>query len=422
MTQVVPRDIAVHYQRVQSFQRDAVGAALAGWREVSPDRISESWRLLIPAVAVAVTSAQISAAESALIAHGDMAVATGQYRLPSAFVVPESFAGEGSTGEPLDEALYAPVFRAKEAIAGGITAVVALREARAHVERIVGSMVADAGRKAGAATMATRFTGGYVRMLNPPSCSRCAILAGRWYRWNDGFLRHPRCDCVHIPSKSGQWARDEGFVSDPYDYFNSMSEEEQNRFLGPSNAKAVRDGADIFQVTNAGRGRAKDGLTTTASTHKRRGIYRGDAPRLTPEGIYQRAGSKTEARKMLEECGYILPGGQDPKGVLRGDREGFGQLGRGGTRAGARWVVEEARRTGVRHPRARETMTAAERRRFDAELSWQAVREGRNPYGRGPLTDSGRRRAEHAYERFVLGMYGGDSTLTTAQRARFYGI
>src|SRR5690606_27642678 len=41
---------------------------------------------------------------------------------------------------------------------------------------------------------------GYVRMLNPPSCSRCAVLAGRFYKKNQGFLRHPGCDCRHIPA------------------------------------------------------------------------------------------------------------------------------------------------------------------------------------------------------------------------------
>src|SRR5690606_23965723 len=33
----------------------------------------------------------------------------------------------------------------------------------------------------------------YVRMLTPPSCSRCTVLAGRWYRKNAGFARHPGC-------------------------------------------------------------------------------------------------------------------------------------------------------------------------------------------------------------------------------------
>lgn len=404
MPQTVPSDVAKHYERVQSYQRDALRVALAAWGEVAPAAISETWGPLLPTVTVAVTSAQISAAESSLVSYRDMAVKTGQYRLPRAFVDPDSVAGESSDGGDLEAALYVPAIRAKQAISAGVAPAPAMKAVQSEFRMLVGSLVADSGRKAATALNATRFTGGYVRMLNPPSCSRCAILAGRWFRWNDGFQRHPQCDCVHIPAKSGDWARDEGFVSDPYEYFESLSEADQARLFGKSNARAIRDGADIFQVENATRGMSIDGQTTTASTSKR-GIYRGRGPRLTPDAIYRTAGTRTNALKMLEEYGYVLPGGQDPQGVLRGQREGFGQMGRGGKRAGARWAVEEARRTGVRHPMSRATMTAAERRRLDAGLRWDAVREGRNPYGAGPLTDQIRAQVERDYEITVLSLY-----------------
>lgn len=404
MPQTVPSDVAKHYERVQSYQRDALRVALSAWGEVAPGAISETWEPLLPTVTVAVTSAQISAAESSLVSYRDMAVKTGQYRLPRAFVDPDSVAGESSDGGDLEAALYVPAIRAKQAISAGAAPAPAMRAVQSEFRMLVGSLVADSGRKAATALNATRFTGGYVRMLNPPSCSRCAILAGRWFRWNDGFQRHPQCDCVHIPAKSGDWARDEGFVSDPYEYFESLSEADQARLFGKSNARAIRDGADIFQVENAKRGMAIDGQTTTAST-SRRGIYRGRGARLTPDAIYRTAGTRANALKMLEEYGYVLPGGQDPQGVLRGQREGFGQMGRGGKRAGARWAVEEARRTGVRHPMSRATMTAAERRRLDAGLRWDAVREGRNPYGAGPLTDQIRAQVERDYEITVLSLY-----------------
>lgn len=406
--QRVPSDVSDHYVRVQGYQRDAVLAALAAWREVNPGRISQSWEPMLPAVTTAVTSSQISAAESALMANGSMRVATGQYELPEAFADPESFAGQSSDAGDLSAALYVPAIRAKQAIANGAAPAAALLDTRKEFEKIVRSLVSDSGRQAATAGNATHFTGGYVRMLNPPSCSRCAILAGRWFRWNDGFQRHPQCDCVHIPSKSGAWARDEGFVSDPYDYFNSLSQEDQARLYGASNAQAIRDGADIFQVENSKIGRSTDKMSTTASTSKRRGIYRGPGERLTPDGIYARAGGDRDAAlRGLEKYGYILPGGQDPHGVLRGQREGYGQMGRGGKRVGARHAVEQARRTGVRHPMSRATMTSAERHRFDAGANWDAVREGRNPFGRGPLTDKMRLQVERDYEIAVLGFYGG---------------
>lgn len=415
--QQVPSDIAKHYERVQGYQATALRETLRAWREVDPARISETWRLHLPFVAAAVTSSQISAAESALIADGDMAVATGQYVLPTGFVDPESTAGVASDGGDLEAALYALAIASKQAIAGGAAPRVAVAGVREQFDKIVRSLVSDSGRQAATADNPMRFAGGYTRMLNPPSCKKCVILAGRWYRWNTGFQRHPRCDCVHIGVKSKQWAADEGFIGDPYEYFNGLPESEQDRFFGAGNAQAVRDGGDIFQVVNATTKRTRDGgplsldgMTTTASTG-RRGIYRRGT-RLTPDGIYEAAGDdKAKARRMLEEYGYILPGGQDPAGVLRGQREGYGQMGRGGTRVGARLAVERARATGVRHPTSRATMTAAERRRFDAGASWDAVREGRNPYGRTPLTDMDRRRAEFAYQKYVLGMFGGDPAL-----------
>src|SRR5699024_12118926 len=87
-------------------------------------------------------------------------------------------------------ALYLPSIRAKQTIKGGTLPAEALRRTRDEFAKIVSGLVSDAGRKAATAGNATHFTGGYVRMLNPPSCSRCAILAGRWYRWNDRSEEH----------------------------------------------------------------------------------------------------------------------------------------------------------------------------------------------------------------------------------------
>ena len=55
-------------------------------------------------------------------------------------------------------------------------------------------------------------------------------------------------------------------------------------------------------------------------------------------------------------------------------------MGRGGTRRAASEAVQLARETGVRDPRSRYTMTAAERRLYDAERNWDEVLAGRNPY------------------------------------------
>src|SRR5699024_12476934 len=105
-----------------------------------------------------------------------------------------------------------------------------------------------------------------------------------------------------------------------HEELNAPSEADQALLCGKDSAPAVRDGARIFQGENAKRGRGRDKMTPTASTG-RRGIYRGRGARLTPDGIYERAGGNRDAAlRMLEQYGYVLPGGQGPQGVLRGQR------------------------------------------------------------------------------------------------------
>src|SRR5690606_16892226 len=99
-----------------------------------------------------------------------------------------------------------------------------LREAlaigQATLDMIVRTQVADAGRVAdGVALAARRRAGGYVRMVVGATCDRCIILAGRWYRWNQGFQRHPRCDCIHIPAREDTA---ESVQTDPRKLFDSM--------------------------------------------------------------------------------------------------------------------------------------------------------------------------------------------------------
>jgi hypothetical protein len=109
--------------------------------------------------------------------------------------------------------------------------------------------------------------GGYVRVLNPPSCQRCAILAGRFYRWSSGFRRHPRCDCVNLPSEQAGWAKSEGFLTDPMDAYRERSDPRPDQ----AQVNAIENGADIGQVVNATRGMSTTALTTREA-NSRRGI------------------------------------------------------------------------------------------------------------------------------------------------------
>lgn len=251
----------------------------------------------------------------------------------------------------------------------------------AAFQRIVLTQLHDVGRTSAGIGVTARPGAGYVRMIGPTACSRCAILAGRFYRWNAGFLRHPRCGCENVPTTDTASSE---LISDPYAYFNSLDPAAQDRAFTKAGAQAIRDGADMSQVVNARRGMTPNGNFTTEGTTQRgnasRGLNRGQR-RMTPELIYkQAAGDRQMALDLMRRQGYILPQGQISAGALRGQVEGFGQLGGGGARRAASNAVEEARRTGVRDPRSRYTMTAAERRLFDARIDYERALSGINPY------------------------------------------
>jgi hypothetical protein len=197
-----------------------------------------------------------------------------------------------------------------------------------------------------------------------------------------------------------------------------LDAEAQEKVFGKSAANAIRDGGDIFQVVNANRGTKPGGLITSEGTSRRGNFGRGRQPRLTPEGIYSQGLPREETLRLLELNGYILPGGQNPTGVIRGQAEGFGALGRGGTRVGVRNAIEEARRTGERNPAIRATMTAAERRVFDAQANWDAVQAGRNPFSSKNLTPELAAAAENDFRNIIV---NGDAAAKITARKSMGG-
>lgn len=177
-------------------------------------------------------------------------------------------------------------------------------------DMIVAGLVADAGRSAAGAFTSSRATEyGHVRHLVTPSCSRCAVLAGRFYRWSTGFQRHPNCDCIMVPSSAN--ASDD-LVSDPMEAFKNG----QISDLSKSEADAIRDGADISQVVNVRRGMTEVNFmgrrlsASTEGTTVRGQAWRGRTgrnmpARLTPESIYRVADDRADALRMLKLHGYI---------------------------------------------------------------------------------------------------------------------
>lgn len=354
----IPPAISHHYALVRDQEARALATATRQWHKLGPNWIGQAWAERIPTVTAAITTAQRTAAASALVSGALALGEQGQWAPPDGLVDPDAFAGLAADGRNLETLLRAPAITTRTLIADGMEPAQALAAGGRQLSMMVLTEIADAGRGAAGVQIAARPRVGYVRMLNPPSCSRCVVLAGRFYRWNQGFLRHPRCDCKHVPTMVTDQAEAfaEGLIDDPYEAFNRMSEAEQNRVFTNAGAQAIRDGADMYQVVNARRGMKYRGAFTSEGTSKHGWagqILRRGQKRMTPETIYRLNPNREQAVEALRAQGYITGRGQVSGGALRGQYE----------------ATYEGRR-----------MTAAEKRVAIATRDWQDVQNGLNPW------------------------------------------
>lgn len=259
---------------------------------------------------------------------------------------PSGYAGWNGDGRTIEAALGAAIAHAGETYSNAQATIppaafdqeaqaqAALDSGRLLLGTIASTALADTARAAiGASYAGHRGVDGYLRTLTPPSCSRCIVLAGRFYRWSAGFQRHPKCDCINIPAHRGDTP-----LIEPTDYFHSLPTTEQDRAFTKAGAQAIRDGADISQVVNARQGmRLAQELgpnmpITLEGTTKRgwfgggyaarkygdtdwfqrfgyaksEGRNRTTAVRLMPETIYSLASDRAEAIQLLKRYGFFL--------------------------------------------------------------------------------------------------------------------
>lgn len=218
-----------------------------------------------------------------------VAAGVGAYQLAAASLAaeftPAQLAEQNIDAPPAGSFIAASVLTSRPALVGMLEAAAST----AALDRLIATLVTDSARTAMSVEVGQRRNlVGYVRALNPPSCGRCAVLAGRVYRYSSGFQRHPGCDCLMTPVAS----MTSDLVTDPTQAF----ENGQIRGLSKSDADAINDGADIGQVVNVRRKAA--GLTEGSSV-----LVRGGKP--TPTGIYRVASDRTQAISLLKRYGYI---------------------------------------------------------------------------------------------------------------------
>lgn len=271
----------------------------AAWSAVDPARISESWASRIGVLLGLLMAAQHAAAGSADRYLAAVLAEQGLDAAPAGIVDPASLSGVASDGRDLASLLALAGVTAKVSLSRGAAVDRAMASGGALAELIGHTQVADAGRIADqVALTAQPQASGYVRMIVGRTCSRCLILAGRFYRYNAGFRRHPRCDCIHIPGRE-QTAGD--LRTDPAEAFRRMSRAEQDEVFGKAGAQAIREGADMARVVNARRGMrtAADGRLYTIEAAGRR-------PRLVPEQIFRDAKDRDDAIRLLKLHGFLI--------------------------------------------------------------------------------------------------------------------
>lgn len=348
--QTIPDTASAYLTRSEQRRTALIKRLNAAWGRMGDD-FNTSFLELVPQLMATTNAAQAAAVEDAIAYIPAVLADMGQRQLdrPAARIATSAFVGVAGDGLPTETLLYGAVTHSKTAVGGGASSERALAAGWRYLELAATTLLSDTSRAAEGLASGIRPVTGFVRMLTPPSCGRCVVLAGKHYKRNQGFLRHNRCDCRHIPASEGL-AGD--MMTDPRAYLDGLSPEKLRKALGSeANAKAYAEfGADPYQIINAyrarllvvaGRATTYSGSLRTAQIYGRdvkysteamtkRGLAfkqmqtvralsrepsaaRGEtarvvfAPRLMPESIFEIAGTnQSRALQMLRDHGWIV--------------------------------------------------------------------------------------------------------------------
>jgi hypothetical protein len=350
LAQSLPPSAEAYGAEQRSEIAAAVSAARRLWRRMGAD-FDLSYALIERQLLEVADRAQSRVAVGAQAYIPAVLAETGQSRAVTARFEVDALSLVGTAGDGLstDGLLYGAVTHAKVRVGAGAPVSEALVSGGKWLTTAMSTLLSDTGRSSERlATMARPVTG-WVRMLEPPSCGRCVVLAGKRVSTSTPFRRHPKCDCRHIPTSESIAGE---FTVDARSYFDSLDEAGQIKLMGSkANAAAVRDfDADINQIVNAYRkggdvrpaqiyGRdikySTEGTTRRGLAYTRMSQMRGSqtaidrsqtairitrtgpeirtiertvqrAPRLMPESIAQIATDRADQERLLRLYGWLL--------------------------------------------------------------------------------------------------------------------
>lgn len=293
---LAPTRASEEYEAQKRLTFAAVVAMRRQWRRMGPDWDS-SYASVGPRLAVLLTAAQLGSARQGAAYVPEVLEQQGMDPEPVGQVRPQAFAGVAADGRSLESLLSLTLLRSKTA--GSLDA------GASFLDMVVETEIADAHRGAIQVATIARTRTGYVRMVNTPCCKDCAVQAGKFFRANAGFLRHPNCKCYHLPT------------TDPGSKYATYPDPSEITGLTVGERKALDAGGDYSQVLNAGRGRDRtrgvrvtdvSKMTTTEGATRRgaAGKQLRGRQRLTPDAIYDLSGTdEALARRLLKENGYL---------------------------------------------------------------------------------------------------------------------
>lgn len=242
-------EVLAHQKARADLTDLATRRILTLWRRINPNELDRGWQTYGQQIVNETVAAQVAAARMA-----DPYVSSVlESRGPA--LVPEAFSGVQLDGRELTPAVYQAVETTKRTTRSA-GAVRAFEIGASFLATVAGAAIQDMGRQSDMAAAGARGTTTYVRVVSPGACSRCAVLAGS-SSYKVAYKRHPRCACQAIPVNIvGRQVLGvpEGVMTSPEEYFESLSEYEQERVFTKAGAEAIRAGADPIKVVNARRG------------------------------------------------------------------------------------------------------------------------------------------------------------------------